>query len=167
MVQSIEFLDEEFAIADKVGLMPLLKFAHAAKSGLDSADMDGMAALYDMLQQCIADAPVLVRRDDGRPIDSPADMDEDDEVKMLGGWPEFERHAIQAKADDEDLVNVVQRVMTLLTERPTSKPSDSSAGQQSTAPISPADSSSLAVVRRLKSEGRPDLAMAVVRSRVS
>lgn len=163
MTRSVEFLGAEFAIADKVGLMPLLRFAHAAKSGLDSADMDGMAALYDMLQQCIADEPVLVRSD-GQPVDSPADMDEEGEAKMLGGWREFERHATQAKADDEDLIGVVQRVMTLLSERPTTQPSDSSGGQLSTAPTSGAASSSLAVVRRLKHTGRPDLAMAVVRS---
>jgi hypothetical protein len=159
-MRSVDFLGAEFAIADKVGLMPLLRFAHAAKSGLDSADLEGMAAMYDMLRQCIADEAVYVR--DGRPIDKPAEVDES--VTKLGGWAEFEAHATKAKADDEDLMGVVQRVMTLLSERPTSQPSDSSDGPQQIAPTSEADSSSLAVVRRLKSTGRPDLAMAVVRS---
>lgn len=163
MARAVEFMGAEFAVADKVGLMPLLRFAHAAKSGLDSADLDGMAALYDMLQQCIAEEPVLVRVD-GRPIETPADMDDEGETKMLGGWPQFEAHATQVRADDEELIGVVQRVMTILSERPTTQPSGYSDGLRSTAPTSGADSSSLAVVRRLKQSGRPDLALAVVRS---
>lgn len=166
-MRSVEFLGEQFAIADKVGLMPLLRFAHAANSGLDSADMEGMAALYDMLQQCIATERVYVR--DGRPIDRPAanDAEGNEGVTVLGGWAEFEAHATKAKANDDDLVGVVQRVMTLLSERPTSQLSASSDGLPQTAPTSTADSSSLAVVHRLKSEGRPDLAMAVVRSQTA
>jgi len=164
MTRAVEFLGAEFAVAEKVGLMPLLRFAHAAKSGLDSADVEGMAALYDMLQQCIAEQPVLVRREDGRPVDSPADMDDEDEVKMLGGWAQFEAHATKVKADDEQLIDLVQRVMTLMSERPTTQLSDSSDGLRSTAPTSTDDSSSLAVVKRLKGSGRPDLALAVVRS---
>lgn len=163
MTRAVEFLGAEFAVADKVGLMPLLRFAHAAKSGLDSADLDGMAALYDMLQQCIAEEPVLLRAD-GQPVETPEDMDEEGEAKLLGGWREFEAHATKVKADDEELIGVVQRVMTILSERPTSRPSDSSAGLQSTAPTSGAASSSVAVVHRLKQSGRGDLALAVVRS---
>jgi hypothetical protein len=163
MVASVEFLGAEFAIADKVGLMPLLRFAHAAKSGLDSADVEGMAALYDMLQQCIVERAVYVR--DGRPIDKPDEID--DGVTVLGGWPEFEAHATKAKADDEDLIKLVQRVMALLAERPTLQPSGYSDGPPSIAPMSEGDSSSLAVVHRLRSQGRPDLALAVVRSRTA
>jgi hypothetical protein len=163
MTQTVEFHGVDFAIADKVGLMPLLRFAHAAKSGLDSADMEGMAAMYDMLQQCIAERAVYVR--DGRPIDKPDEVD--DGITVYGGWPEFEAHATKVKADDDELMGVVKRVMGQLSERPTSQPSDSSVGQPSTAPMSEAASSSLAVVRRLKSEGRPDLALAVVRSQTA
>lgn len=165
-VRHVEFLGKDFAIADKIGLMPLMRFAHAAKSGLDSDDMEGMAAMYDMLRQAIADEPVFVFQ--GRQIarteanDLPPEAT--DQVKVYGGWDEFEAHATRERADDAaELFGVIQRVMTILSQRPTSRPSDSSGGPQATAPISAEDSSSLEVVRRLKSKGRPDLAMAVYR----
>jgi hypothetical protein len=87
-----------------------------------------------------------------------------DQVVTFGGWDEFEAHATRQRTDDaSELFGVVQRVIAILSERPTSRPSDSSAGPQQTAPTSAADSSSLEVVRRLKSQGRPDLGMAVLR----
>ena len=134
-VRRVEFMGKEFAIADKIGLMPLLKFAKAAQSGLDSADMEGMAAMLDLLQQCIADEE----------------------------WLRFQDHATTTRANDDELLQVIKDVQAILTERPTSRPSDSSAGPQAIAPTSAGDSSSLEVVRRLKSKGREDLAMAVLR----
>lgn len=163
-MRSVEFLGAEFAIADKVGLMPLLRLAHAAKSGLDSADMEGMAALYDMLRQCLADDAVYVLNDaemDRKAYDElPPEAVE--QVVTFGGWDEFEAHATRMRSGDEDLMGIVQKVMTLLSERPTSRPSASSDGSQSTAPTSAEGSSSLAVVRQMKSQGRPDRAMAVL-----
>lgn len=163
-MQTIEFKGAEFAVADKVGLMPLLRFAHAAKSGLDSADMEGMAALYDMLRQCIADKAVYVLN--GGELDRAAynelPPEAVEQVVTYGGWDEFEEHATTSRADDADLMDIVQRAMALLSARPTSRPSASSDGSQSTAPTSAEDSSSLAVVRQMKSEGRPDRAMAVL-----
>jgi hypothetical protein len=165
-VRHVEFLGKEFAIADKIGLMPLMRFAHAAQSGLDSNDMEGMAALYDMLRQSIADESVLVFQ--GRRITreeaNELPPEATDQVTVFGGWDVFEAHATRERADDPaDLFGVVKRVMTILSQRPTSRPSDSSAGPPATAPTSAEDSSSLEVVRRLKSRGRPDLAMAVYR----
>lgn len=167
-VRTVEFLDAEFAVSEKVGLMPLLRFAHAAKSGLDSADMEGMAAMYDMLRQCIADK--RVHQFQGR-ILTKAEYGElpPEAVKQVvtyGGWGEFEAHVTKARADDEQLLGLVQTVMTLLSSRPTSRPSASSDGPQQTTPTSAEDSSSLEVVRNLKSQGRPDLAMAVLRNQV-
>jgi hypothetical protein len=165
-VRRVEFLGSEFAIADKIGLMPLMRFAHAAKSGLDSADLEGMAAMYDMLRQCIADESVFVFQ--GRQITrteaNELPPEAADHVQVFGGWDEFEAHATRQRSDDfGELFGVVQRVMAILSERPTSRPSGSSAGPPETAPTSAEDSSSLEVVRRLKSQGRPDLGMAVLR----
>lgn len=163
-VRRVEFLGKEFAIADKIGLMPLMRFAHAAKSGLDSDDMEGLAALYDVLRQCIADESVFVfqNRKITRAEANDLPPEAAEHVTVYGGWDEFEAHATRQRADDAgEIFGVVQRVMTLLSERPTSRPSGSSAGPQPTPPISVAASSSLEVVRRLKSRGRPDLAMAV------
>lgn len=168
-VKHVEFLGARFAIASKIGLMPLMRFAHASKSGLDSADMEGMAAMYDMLRQCIADNSVYVfqGREITRAEAAELPPEAQDQVVTFGGWDEFEAHATRERADDAaELFGVVQSVMTILSERPTSRPSDSSAGPQSTAPTSAGDSSSLEVVRRLKSKDRPDLAMAVLRAQV-
>ena len=133
--RKVSFMGAEFAVADKIGLMPLMRFAKAAQSGLDSADLEGLVAMHDMIEQCIAS---------------------DD-------WPRFEDHATKTRADDEELLQVIKDVQAILTGRPTSRPSGSSAGPQTIAPTSEEDSSSLEVVRRLKSQGRPDLGMAVLR----
>jgi hypothetical protein len=132
--QRITFNGAEFRLAGKVGLMPLMKFAVIAQRGVDSSDQEGLVAMYKLLQQCIAD----------------------DE------WVRFEEHAEATRADDDDLLQVVKDTMNVLSQRPTSRPSASSDGPQQTTPTSEEDSSSLEVVRRLKSQGRPDLAMAVL-----
>jgi hypothetical protein len=103
-VRKVTFLGAEFATAEKIGLMPLMRFAAAAKAGLDSDDMDGLAALYTLIQDCI----------------DPAD------------WPRFERHATDTKAEADDLMKVVQTVIEALAARPTQRPADSSAGPPST-----------------------------------
>lgn len=165
-VRRVEFAGEEFVIADKIGLMPLMRFAHAAKSGLDSDDMEGMAAMYDMLRQCIADDSVFLFQGHRITRDEASELPPEavEQVTVYGGWDAFEAHATRERVDDPgELFGVVRRVMAILSERPTTRPSDSSAGPPETAPTSTADSSSLEVVRRLKSQGRPDLAMAVLR----
>lgn len=63
----------------------------------------------------------------------------------------------------EDIANLSMDLISAVTGRPTSLPSDSSDGQQPTAPSSTADSSSQAL-RLLESRNRPDLAVAVVRA---
>lgn len=88
----------QFRIADKVGLMPLMRFAHAASSGLDTGDMEALAAMYDMLADCI----------------HPED------------WPAFEAHATASKADADDLFPVVQQTVEALAARPTKSRSGSS-----------------------------------------
>jgi hypothetical protein len=101
-VRKVEFMGSTFRMADSIGLMPLLKFAHASSRGLDSMDMAGLAALYSMIQDSIH-------------------ADE---------WPRFEQHAIDTKAEAEDLMKLVQKVIEALAARPTSPPGSSSAGRQ-------------------------------------
>lgn len=129
----ITFGGEQFTLADKIGLMPLMRFAKAAKAGVDSEDMDGLAAMYDLLHQCIADDQ----------------------------WTRFEAAADRERADGEQLMGVVREALEAMTQRPTSRPSDSSDGSTTTLPNSVGDSSSLAVVHRLEQKGRPDLALMV------
>lgn len=129
---SIVFEGERFRIADKIGLMPLMRFAKVAKAGVDSNEMEGLAAMFDLLQQCV----------------------HPDE------WVRFEQHANDTRADGDSLMMVTQDVMTKLSERPTKRPADTSDGSSTTSPNS-TDDSSLRVVRRFESNGRPDLALLV------
>lgn len=95
-----------FSIADRVGLLPLAEFAFHANSGMDTGDMGALAAIYEMLKDCI-------------------------EPKE---WDKFRAYAKEIKADVEDLMDVVNQTTELLTARPTerqsgySQPSPSTSG---------------------------------------
>jgi hypothetical protein len=132
---TISFAGEEFAVAERIGLMPLMRFAHIAESGVDSEDMAGLAAMYDLLEQCVA---------------------EED-------WSRFQRAATKSRADGEALMAVVKDAIEAISARPTSRPSDSSAGPTTTRPSSAGDSSSR-VIARLEENGRPDLALVVAQA---
>lgn len=106
--QKITFMGEEYRLAESIGLMPLLKFANASARGIDSNDMAGLAALYAMIRDCIAD----------------------DE------WSRFEYDAIDKKAEGDDLMPVVQQAIEAISARPTSPPNGSSAGRLPTSPNS-------------------------------
>lgn len=120
MAEVVEFFGERFTIADRIGLMPLMRFAKVAQAGVDSADLAGLAAMYDLLEQCLAE----------------------DE------WRRFQVCADKNRADGEQLMGVVAEVMGKLSARPTSRPSGSSDGPSIIEPRSEAGSSS-AVMDRL------------------
>lgn len=109
--RKVEFMGETFLMAESVGLMPLLKFAHASSGGLDSTDMRGLAAMYAMISDCI---------DQTQPEEGQSE------------WQRFEQHAIEAKAQAEDLMKLVQVVIERLAARPSQPPGDSSAGRPKT-----------------------------------
>lgn len=132
MTDQVEFCGERFTIADKIGLMPLMRFAKVGKAGVDSDSLEGLVAMYDLLEQCL----------------SPAE------------WQRFQDTADKHRADADELLAVVTKVFEVLSERPTSRPSDSSDGPSTDGANSTAEvSSALAQLR-----GRPDLAVAVVRA---
>lgn len=108
----VELACRWFRIAAKIGVMPLMKFAHAADSGVDTGDLGALSAVYDMLRDCI----------------DPAD------------WQAFERHAIDVKADADELLPVVQQVVEILAARPTPPPSGSPDGRPVTSASSTASS---------------------------
>ncbi|HEX8115394.1 MAG TPA: hypothetical protein VF516_47030 [Kofleriaceae bacterium] len=85
-----------------------MKFAHAANSGLDSSDMDGLAALYALIRD-------TVHADD---------------------WARFERHAIDEHADGDALMGFVSKAIEAISARPSRRRSDSSAGAPPTSPSS-------------------------------
>lgn len=129
---TIEFGGETFRTASKVALMPLMKFAHLARKGVDADDMEGLAAIYDLIRATIAD----------------------DE------WARFEQVATDTRAETEELLGVARQAIEVISARPTNEPSDSSHGQPSTKAPS-ADGSSSQVIARLEERGRPDLALIV------
>lgn len=116
MSDTITFLGRDYAVADKLGLMPLIKFAYVANKGTEGSDMEGMAAMYTLLRSVIEDEQ----------------------------WPAFEEHATEARATDDDLMEAVQQAIGVMTARPTSRPSDSSDGPSSTETSSSDASLSLA-----------------------
>lgn len=104
MMATIELLGEEFQVADRVGLMSLLRFAHLAKKGMTANDLDAFSAIYDVLRSVIAD--------------------ED--------WSRFEEHATLVRADTEELLGCVREAITLVSARPTNRPSGLSDGPTTT-----------------------------------
>jgi hypothetical protein len=132
----LTFAGEEFGVADRIGLMPLMRFAHLADGGVDSEDMSALAAMYDLLEQCID------------PVD----------------WQRFQRAATKVRADGEALMGIVKQAIEVIGERPTGRPSDSSDGPTVTEPKSvtePGSSGKSAVVVQLESKGRADMAQIV------
>lgn len=104
-----------FGIADRVGLLPLAEFAYHANSGMDTSDMGALAAIYEMLKDCI------------RPEE----------------WAAFNRYGKQIKADVEDLMDVINQTTELLTARPTEQGSGYSQPSTQTSDSGTADSSQM------------------------
>lgn len=100
----VELLGQWFRMADDIGVMPQLAFAAAARDGIDASDIEGLASMYMLIRDCIAD----------------------DE------WDRFQRHAIDAKAKAEDLMGVVATVVVAHAARPTPPSSGSSTGRRTT-----------------------------------
>lgn len=124
--------EQEFEVAERIGSLPLMRFAKLARTGIGSDDFEGMAAMYDLLKSCIADHE----------------------------WDRFEQVADADRVDGDVLFRVVQDTFAVLAGRPTSRPSDSSDGPGTTSPSSTDDSSSR-VIARYESRGRGDLALLV------
>jgi hypothetical protein len=132
---TIEFMGQRFRMAHHVSLMPLLKFAHVSRKGVDSADMEGLAVMYEMIRDCIDTEPNVRLERDART---------GAEVKVFGEseWDRFERVAVESKASDRDLLDVVTRAIAAITARPTSLPSASSIGSPATSGTSRESSTS-------------------------
>jgi hypothetical protein len=96
----ITLLGKDFRIADKVGLMPLLKFA--AFSDMSTQDSRALGAMYAMLRDCI------------HPDD----------------WRAFEDHATDTKADADDLLDVITKAIEAIAGRPTAPSPGSSPGRR-------------------------------------
>jgi hypothetical protein len=136
----VELLGKQFRVAEKIGLMPLLKFASA--SDMSTEDPRAMSAVYSMLKDCIYE---------GRPgcgeceKCAPADGSDGDEKACKsydkGDWAAFENHAIDTKADADELLTVITQVLEIVSGRPTTPPSGSSAGRRTTRRVSTGNTS--------------------------
>lgn len=102
--ETISLLGREFRVADSMGLMALMKFAHFAKSGARTSDMGAMDALYSVLQSTI----------------------------HPDHWEEFVDFAIEVRADQDALLGAVREAIAVMSARPTKSPGGSPAGRLST-----------------------------------
>lgn len=156
LLVTVEFRGKRFAVRDTVSLLPMMKFAVIAKrqkaatdrgeTGGGEQEMDALAALFELLEQCIA------------PHDFGA----------------FYDHALSVGASQEELMHVVADAHRARAARPTQRSQPSPGGQSTTGPSSEAGSSSPAwsvpqgsidVQRHLEEQGRPDMALVVKRAR--
>jgi hypothetical protein len=112
-VNGNETVNRSYRIADKVGLMPLMKFAYNASGGIATDDMRALSAIYEMLRDCLHDAE----------------------------WDRFQSEMTELKADAEDMLPIVQQTIEILTARPT-RPVSGSSQQSATTPDTLTDTSS-------------------------
>jgi hypothetical protein len=123
---SIEFMDKTFRIADSIGLMPLLKFS--AASDMNVEDPRALAAMYAMLRDCIHPGSPAC----GECEECKNGRDASCRFYDRGDWGAFEEHAMLTKAGADDLLDVVTKVIELISGRPTQPPATSSRGRPAT-----------------------------------
>lgn len=148
---SIEFLGERFKLAEKVGGMALFAFANASKKGLDSDDMEGLAAMYRMIRSIIHRPPLY--DENGQPQRDASGRRLLDEAE----WQRFEEFAEDMGADGEQLMKLVGDAMGVISARPPSRPAVSSSSSPATSPSSRGSSSSPATRPDLDTSGMIDV----------
>lgn len=165
---TVEFRGETYRIAEKIGLAPLIRFAKLAQTSADTMDVGSLAVMYDVLEQCFTELPYCAACES---VDTAALAAKDDADRCCENrrvvQREFDRFldvATAARWDDEEIMEVVGKVMEALSERPTGRQSAVSGGPPSM-PVSYEDVSSLRAQRRLEDSGRADLAVAVLNRR--
>lgn len=119
----LEFCGEKFKIADNVGAMALLEFAAAAKSGLDSSDLDGLAAMHSMIQDTLAEDEF---RD---PTDKEKEAGVTEPILFNSEWDRFRRVAKKHKASVPLLFEVCTAIYGVLSNRPLDMEKNSPSGQ--------------------------------------
>lgn len=141
--RTVELHGERFAIAGKVGAMAFMRLAKLAEDDIQSDDMKGLAALYDVCEA----------------------------VFDPESWTKYERLAMRLHLTDEDIFADVRILTETVAARPTGRSGGSPAGPSATPSVSPtvpADAAELvwALDQYAPGErfpaGRPDLAIGVV-----
>lgn len=153
-VRTVELAGRRFRIADKIGLMPLLKFS--AFADVDVQDGRALGALYAMLRDCIHPgkpgcgncqfcAPErcgecgncqMTAAGEGEDEDLPCTRNRPDPRGCKdydpGDWHKFEDWACESKAEADDLMDVVSKTIELIAGRPTGPASPSSPTRRGT-----------------------------------
>jgi len=124
----ITLAGEDFRVAEKVGLMPLLKFSYAANLRAD--DERAYAAMYEILRDVILEDEPPCGTCPGCKAAAPDPKAEDCAVADEGDWDRFQKHAVDCKADADELLDVVSQAIKVISARPTESPSGSSNGRQ-------------------------------------
>lgn len=133
--ETVEFMGKPFRIAEKVGLMPLLKFSAAVD--FDISDPRALAAMYAMLRDCIYEGTPAC----GQCTACKEDRESACQAFDAGDWKAFEDHAVATKADADELMDVLTKVMEIITGRPTKPPVTSSRSARGTSGASTGSSS--------------------------
>jgi len=120
----------EFRVAEKVGLMPLLKFSHAAE--LRANDSRAYVAMYQILHDVIMEAEDPCGECPGCKEAGKDASARDCAYADEGDWEKFENWAVDCKAEADELFEVVEQAIKLISARPTESRSSSSAGSRKT-----------------------------------
>ena len=120
--RTVEFMGERFRIADKIGILPLLKFANYSDVNIN--DMRGLAAMYALLRDCIYPGTPGC----GKCASCKADREAECKDYEASQWPRFEEHAMARRAEADDIFDLINKVMEVISGRPTEPPSASSRG---------------------------------------
>jgi hypothetical protein len=135
----LEFLGKRFRLAQRVGLMPMLAFANAARKGVDSDDMEGLATMYVLIRDCLDQTRPVETDEDGQPV-----LEADGNPKYAGPseWQRFEAHCFDQQADGDELMEFITKAMGVLAARPRKRREISSGSSPRTLPKSKGNSSS-------------------------
>lgn len=110
------YCGETFTVKNRVGAMPMLRFAHIAMGDVEAETMEGLDAMYRLITSCVVKADL----------------------------PRFERVAEDSEADTSELMEICSALYVAVSGRPTSRPSDSADGSPKTGESSKVPSSSKA-----------------------
>jgi hypothetical protein len=144
----VTLLGEQFRVAEEIGFMPLLKFSNAAEVNLE--DPRAMSAMYAVLRDCIypgspacGECEICDPPPCGKCAGCTAPMPEGEEGECLenrspdttlcklydkGDWAAFETHAIDSRAQADDLFDVINATFQVISGRPTKPRGASSRG---------------------------------------
>jgi hypothetical protein len=141
----VELRGRLFRHAEILGAMPLVTFAKISKSGVDSNSPDGMAAIYDLLKDCIYEGSGPdwdgCGRDDCVPCnDEPRRITQCPDYDA-GDFEAFANHASRYKCQGDELMGVVKTVIESLARGRGASRSGSRSSSQPTSPSSTAYSS--------------------------